>query len=170
MIRCSIFRFPLAIAISAAALSASQASAQGLESMVAFKVVETAEDGAEQLIERDTVLPGETIEYALTHANTTEADLNGLSIVGPVPAGTTLNLGHEFSSLPAALEIQADLDPEIEGLEWSTLPAVRTVIDENGNSIEEPVPADAIAAIRWNLESALKGGEAALNTYRVVVN
>ena len=157
-------------AVAAFSLAVSQASAQDLVSFADFRIVETSTDGAEQLIERDSVRPGEVIEYSLMHSNNAEDELNGLSIFAPVPDGVTLALGTEFSSIPAEFEIQADIDPEAEGLEWSSLPAMRTVLAEDGTKYEEPVPADAIAAVRWNLESALQGGETARNSYRVVVN
>ena len=157
----------MASAVSCVAL---QASAQELISEAAYRIVEISETGEEILVERGDVRPGEIIEYTLTHMNNAEFEMDGLSIFAPVPEGVTLALGSEFSSMPAIFEIQAEIDPELEGLEWSTLPAMRTVIAADGTKSEELVPADAIAAVRWNLESALEGGETALNTYRVVVN
>ncbi|KJZ20994.1 hypothetical protein TW80_05200 [Loktanella sp. S4079] len=145
-------------------------AAQELVSTADFKIVEVDAAGEETLVARSEVRPGETIEYAITHSNMTEGDISGLSVFAPIPDGVTLALGTEFSSVDAIFEIQAEIDPELEGLEWSTLPAFRTVIAEDGSKSQEPVPADAIAAVRWNLESTLAGGETTLNTYRVVVN
>ena len=147
-----------------------QASAQEMISEAKFRVVEISTDGEETLVERETVRPGEIIEYTLTHSNMAESEMNGLSIFAPVPEGVTFAFDSEFSTMPATFEIQAEIDPELEGLEWSTLPAMRTVIAADGTKIEEPVPADAIEAVRWNLESSLKGGETTFNIYRVVVN
>ena len=89
---------------------------------------------------------------------------------GPVPEGVTLNLGSEASSLDAKFEIQAEMDPDLKGLEWSGLPAMRKVVDEDGTERMEPVPEDSIAAVRWTLLNALPAGETVENSYRVVVN
>lgn len=154
----------------ALALVAHAAVAQDLSSSADFKIVEISAEGEEMLVQRNEVRPGETIEYTLIHSNNSEMEMNGLSVFAPVPDGVTLAIGSDYSSVQAQFEIQAEIDPDQEGLEWSTLPAMRTVIAEDGTKIQEPVPAEAIEAVRWNLEAALAGGEAALNTYRVVVN
>ncbi|PRY80160.1 putative repeat protein (TIGR01451 family) [Yoonia maritima] len=163
----SAIKFSLAPAL---ALVAHTAVAQDLSSTADYKIVEMSAEGEEMLVQRSEVRPGEIIEYTLTHSNNTEMEMNGLSVFAPVPEGVTLALGSEYSSVQAQFEIQAEIDPDQDGLEWSTLPAMRTVIAEDGTKIQEPVPAEAIEAVRWNLEVALAGGEATLNTYRVVVN
>ncbi|SOH94347.1 conserved repeat domain-containing protein [Monaibacterium marinum] len=167
----SLLKRPLLAATAVIIISTAQGGhAQGLESQFAFQIVEIAADGTETLVDRSSVYPGEVIEYAVSHMNNLEDDLNGLTFLAPVPNGVTLEFGSEFSSLAASFEIQAEMDPMNEGLEWSAVPASRIVIAEDGTQHSEPVPADAVQAVRWNLESALKSGESALNTYRVVVN
>ncbi|AKO99934.1 hypothetical protein MALG_04807 (plasmid) [Marinovum algicola DG 898] len=93
-----------------------------------------------------------------------------LVIVGPVPDGVTLKLGTEQSSHDATFEIQAEMDPELPGLEWSTLPALRKIIEDDGTVRMEPVPEDIVEAVRWTLGTSLAAGDEALNSYRVVVN
>ena len=169
----SIQAIAKAVAISlvpALSLVPHTVSAQDLVSSADFKIVEVAADGQEMLVARGEVRPGEVIEYTLMHSNNSEVEMSGLSVFAPVPEGVTLTIGSESSSVQAQFEIQAEIDPEQEGLEWSTLPAMRTVIAEDGTKIQELVPAEAIEAVRWNLEAALAGGETTLNTYRVVVN
>ncbi|SEQ23828.1 hypothetical protein [Thalassovita taeanensis] len=165
-----LFNYSSVLALASVSVLGGQAYADGLTSTVAFKVVEISATGEETLAERNTVRPGEVIQYVLTHSNEAETDMSGLAITAPIPEGGTVELGSETSSLPAVFEIQAEMEPENPGLEWSSLPAFRTVVDADGTERREPVPADAIAAVRWNLESALTSGETALNTYRVVVN
>ena len=87
-----------------------------------------------------------------------------------MPEGVTVALGAESSSLPATFEVQAELDPNNPGLEWSTLPAMRDVIEADGQIRREPLPADQIEAVRWILQAALPSGETALNAYRVTVD
>ena len=158
----------LAILLSAACSTTAYADA--LRSNFDFRIVEVDADGNELLVERDTVRPGEAIQYAIVHENLTEDALGGLVVSGPVPEGVTLNLGSEASSLDAKFEIQAEMDPDLEGLEWSGLPALRKVVDEDGTERMEPVPEDSIAAVRWTLLNALPAGETVENSYRVVVN
>lgn len=151
-------------------LVATTASAEALESLFSFRIVETDAAGAETLVERSAVKPGEVIHYELRHENRTEEGMAGLVIAAPIPAGVTLTLEGAASSLPAVFEVQAEMDPESEGLEWSTLPALRRVADANGDLVEEPLPAEEIVAVRWSLSEALEAGAAALNSYRVRVN
>lgn len=150
---------------------AMPALAQDLATELTFSIVERDEDGAEQLVERDSVRPGEVIEYALVSRNLAdEADLDGLVVGAPVPEGTTLIPASHTSSVSARFEIQADLEPRRPGLEWSELPAFRTVYAEDGSTTPEPLPASEIVAMRWSFDAALSAGEIARNTYRLTVN
>ena len=162
---CRLFAAATFCAVAAQALPAEE-----LRANIALFIVETDDEGAEQLVERQTVKPGETIHFTIRHENLTDEDLKDLVIVGPVPEGVTLRLGTQQSSHDAAFEIQAEMDPELPGLEWSTLPATRKVIEDDGTVRLEPVPEDSVAAVRWTLEAALIAGEQALNSYRVTVN
>lgn len=157
------------IAVSAIA-TAQAAYADALTAQFGFSIVETDDNGDELLIERDTVRPGETIEYALEHKNVSDDPLSGLVLNGPIPDGVTLAAGSQTSSIAAVFEVQAELEPEIEGLEWSTWPAERKVIDADGTARIEPLPAEAVEAVRWTLDEALPSGETAQNSYRVIVN
>lgn len=159
-----------AVAGIAFSLIGAAASAESLASDFSFRVVEMAQDGAEQLVERASVRPGEVIQYQIRHKNLTEEGLSGLVVAAPVPEGVTLTIGSESSTVPAVFEIQAELDPEQEGLEWSTLPAMRKVAAADGTLQEEPLPDADIAAVRWTFSEPLAADEAALNTYRVRVN
>lgn len=100
----------------------------------------------------------------------TEAAMGGIVIAAPVPEGVSLQIGGETTSVPAVFEVQAELDPEQDGLEWSTLPAMRKVADADGTLREEPLPQEAVAAVRWVFSELLEPGASALNTYRVRVD
>ena len=160
----------LAPSLAALLALSAQAGAEPVSSLFAYHIVETTEEGEESLVERSKVRPGETIEYSITHSNNTQDALTGLVVQAPVPEGVTISLGTQSSTVDARFEIQAEMEPETPGLEWSVLPAFRKVVEDDGPERMEPLPADAIMAVRWSLEAALPGGEAAVNTYRVVVN
>lgn len=146
------------------------ASAEALSSTFSFRIAEIADDGQEVLVERGSVRPGEVIQYQLRHENMTEAAMAGVVIAAPVPEGVTLTLGGQATSVPARFEVQAELDPERDGLEWSTLPAMRKVVGADGTLTEEPLPETEVAAVRWTLLQPLEAGEFALNAYRVRVD
>lgn len=154
----------------AALLTAAPVFADGLTANFDYRIVEKNSDGEEMLVERKSVRPGEMIHYTLTHENGTEDDLSNLVISGPIPEGAVLVSGNESSSVPATFEVQAEMDEDLPGLEWSTLPALRKVVAEDGSETLEPVPAADIVAVRWTLEGALESGLSALNSYRVIVN
>ena len=156
------------IVSTALSLAGFAAAADALTSEFSFRVVETNAEGEEVLVERETIRPGEVISYELRHQNTTEGAMEGL--VAPVPVGVSLALGAEVTSVAAVFEVQAEMDPEQEGLEWSTVPATRKVVDANGNMIEEPLPEEAVAAVRWTLSEPLEAGASAFNSYRVRLN
>ncbi|KAA8607530.1 hypothetical protein [Salipiger aestuarii] len=151
-------------------LAATAVSADALESTFSYSIVESDAAGGEALVERSSVKPGEIIHYQLRHENKTDGEMAGLVIAAPVPEGVSITLGSEQSSIPAVFEVQAEMDPENEGLEWSSLPAVRMIVDADGALVEEPLPESEIGAVRWSLSEALEAGESALNTYRVRVN
>ncbi|WP_231582081.1 hypothetical protein [Puniceibacterium sp. IMCC21224] len=151
-------------------IAGASVSAEALESNFSYMIVEADAAGNEQLVARESVKPGEVIHYQLSHVNKTEDNMSGLVIAAPVPEGVTITLGAQSSSVPAVFEVQAELDPENEGLEWSSLPAMRLVADESGTLRQEPLPEGDIVAVRWNLSEPLEAGKAALNVYRVRVN
>ena len=158
------------IASTALSIAGFAAAADALTSEFSFRVVETNAEGEEVLVERETVRPGEVISYELRHQNTTDGAMEGLVIAAPVPDGVSLALGSEVTSIAAVFEVQAEMDPEQEGLEWSTVPATRKIVDADGNMTEEPLPEDAVAAVRWTLSEPLEAGASAFNSYRVRLN
>ncbi|SNR59573.1 hypothetical protein [Puniceibacterium sediminis] len=145
------------------------ASADALSSNFSFLIVEKDESGQEKLVERASVRPGEVIHYQLSHENMTDDAMAGIVIAAPVPEGVSLTLGGETTSIEAVFEVQAELDPEQEGLEWSTLPAMRMVADADGVLQQEPLPEEEVAAVRWTFSEPLEAGETAFNSYRVRV-
>lgn len=152
-------------------LAAAPAWSQELASELSFGIVETDAEGKETLVARDTIRPGEVIEYELVSRNLADTDrLESLVVGAPVPEGTTFLPASHQSSVPARFEVQADLEPKSPGLEWSELPAFRTVYAEDGSTYPEPLPASEIVAMRWSFEEPLPAGESARNTYRLRVD
>lgn len=169
-----LYHLPKATRVISAGIAFSlfgaAAMADALTSDFSYLVVETAQSGDEDFVERSSVRPGEVIQYQIRHENGTDDGLSGLVVMAPVPEGVSLALGKETTSIPAVFEVQAEMDPDQDGLEWSTLPATRMVAGTDGQMVEEPLPETAVSAVRWTLTEPLGAGETALNTYRVRVN
>lgn len=162
-------RRALGVAVMLSLGTAGIAGAEALKAEVSYMIVEIDDEGAATAVERDTVRPGEIIEYRIRHENLSDGAIGGLTVTGPIPAGTRFVPEEMQSSIDAAFEVQAEMDPELDGLEWSALPAFRTVIAEDGTRTTEPLPDEEVVSVRWRLASELEGGAAALNTYRVRV-
>lgn len=158
------------IVLGVTVFASTSVLADALDSTFSFLIVDVDVEGKEALVERASVKPGEIIHYVLSHENTTEAEMQGLVIVAPVPEGVTLTSDKQSSSVASVFEVQAELDPELEGLEWSTLPAMRKVVDTDGTQRVEALADDEIKAVRWSFSEALEAGDIAQNTYRVRVN
>jgi hypothetical protein len=136
--------------------------------MSAF-VVTTDVNGVEQYTQADSVKPGQLIEYRLRHRNTFENAIGGVAVVGPVPDAAIVSVDTLSSSANALLEVRGEFDPDRDGEEWSTLPAQRIIILDDGTRlIEEAAPED-FTAVRWSLEGPLHSQQAVTNSYRVRV-
>ncbi len=158
-------------AVSIAALVAMLpgiSHAELLSEMSAY-VVTTGSDGVEQYQQADTVKPGQLIEYRIQHQNGFENAISGVAIVGPIPEQAVLSTGTTVSSVGAILEVRGELDPDQPGEEWSTLPAQRIVILEDGTRLIEEAKPEHFSAVRWKLSTPLQSNEVVTNTYRVKV-
>ena len=144
------------------------AAAELRSEMTAFVVTQDA-TGIEQYAPADSVKPGQLIEYRISHRNTFDNAVDGVAIVGPVPAQAVVNLTSTQSSSDALLEVRGELDPDSPGEEWSTLPAQRIVILSDGSRLIEPAQPEDFTAVRWKLSTPLASQEVVTNTYRVRV-
>jgi len=132
-------------------------------------VVTVTEEGTEQYASAVTVEPGQIIEYRIRHRNTFENAIDGVAIVGPVPTQAVVDPSTLATSSAAVLEVRGELDPDLPGEEWSTLPAQRIVILADGSRMIEEAQPEHFTAIRWTLSDPLQVQEQVTNTYRVRV-
>lgn len=140
-----------------------------LQSEMSAHVVTVAADGTEQYASAVTVEPGQIIEYRIKHRNTFGDSLGGVAIVGPVPQQAVVDPTTLATSSPAMLEVRGELDPDLPGEEWSTLPAQRIVVLADGSRMIEEASPEHFTAIRWTLSDPLQTQEQVTNTYRVRV-
>ncbi len=116
----------------------------------AFKVLATP-NGPESFVAADHAAPGDLIEYRAHFTNSSDKALLNLKPEIPVPAGLVLVLS---SDTPAAAE------GSLDGTGFLPLP----LRDVTG----QPLSADKLRALRWNLPE-LKAGETRLYVLRATV-
>jgi len=92
-----------------------------------------------------------------------------VAVVGPIPSEAILALGDSTSTAEAVFEIRAELDPDQPGEEWSSLPAMRVVILDDGTRTLEEAKPEHFTAVRWTIATPLASEQTVANTYRVEV-
>lgn len=139
----------------------AEAPVQG--TMEAFVV--HLENSKEKLKAAQDVEPNQIVEYRLTYTNKSKADISGLTVVGPVPEGTS------YVSDTADADIAASLKVSIDGGEtFESEPVTREVVKANGEVIEKVIPSEEYTHLQWIAQSAIEGkGGKQLYRYRVKV-
>lgn len=139
----------------------AQSPVQG--TMSAF-VVEI-KDSKEVLTEAVDVEPSQLVEYQLTYVNKSKSEINGLTVVGPVPEGTA------YVSDTAQADSTANVQVSIDGgVTFEKEPVVREVVAQNGEVTETVIPVDQYTHIQWQSKEVLAGkGGKQLYRYRVRV-
>ena len=133
-------------------------------SMQAF-VVESDSEAREKLKAATEVEPDQVVEYQLTYTNTGKSDISGLTVVGPVPDGTS------YLPATAATDVSASFLVSIDGGEtFEREPVIRTVTQSNGEVVEVVVPAEQYTHVQWKAESPIgSSGGKQFYRYRVRV-
>jgi len=155
-------------AIMCLALLPTTAFADLVSDMTAY-VVTTDQDGVESYFQATSVKPGQLIEYRMVHTNGFPEAIGGVSVTGPVPDGGILVPDWNYTDVPAVFEVRGDLDPDLEGEEWSTLPAERIVIQPDGTRVTEPALPEHFTAVRWKLSDAMQQDASVHHGYRIRV-
>lgn len=151
------------VALPLFAMSAGYAEAPVQGTMEAF-VVEL-KDNKEQLKAAENVEPNEVVEYRLTYTNSGGSNISGLTVVGPVPAGTN------YLSDTASADVAATLLVSIDGgVTFEREPVKRNVVKNNGELVERVVPPEEYTHLQWKAKDAIEGeGGKHFYTYRVRV-
>jgi len=157
------------VLLAAAAVFTPSIAFAELESELSAYVVTTDGDGYEVFSPANAVKPGQVIEYRIKHTNTFNEAVSGVAVVGPIPSEAILALGDSTSTAEAVFEIRAELDPDQPGEEWSSLPAMRVVILDDGTRTLEEAKPEHFTAVRWTIATPLASEQTVANTYRVEV-
>jgi len=144
-------------------LSTAQAESPITSKMEAF-VVEFNDD-KEELKEANNVEPDQLVEYQMTYVNKSESSINGLTVVGPVPDGTS------YVSATAKADVEASLLVSVDGgKSFQPEPVIRTETKTNGEVVEVVVPPSEYTHLKWLASSAINAdGGRQFYSYRVRV-
>ena len=144
-------------------MSIGHADAPIQGTMQAF-VVEV-EGEKESLKTADNVKPDELVEYQLTYVNKGTENINGLTVVGPVPEGTS------YVSDTANADVAASLLVSIDGGKtFESEPVVRVETKSSGEVVEKVIPPTEYTHLKWQVEKAIEAdGGKQFYTYRVRV-
>ncbi len=144
-------------------MSTGHADAPVQGTMQAF-IVEI-DDNKESLKAATDVEPNQLVEYQLTYVNKGASNIDGLSVVGPVPEGTTYVSDTANADVAALLLVSID-----GGKTFESEPVVRVETRSTGEVVEKVIPPSEYTHIKWKAESAIKSdGGTQFYTYRVRV-
>lgn len=151
------------------AIAAPSIAFAELKSELAAYVVTTEATGEEVFTPASRVEPGQTIEYRLVHTNTFEDAISGVTVIGPVPEGGELVSDEHAPEASGIFEVRGEFDPDQPGEEWSSLPAMRIVVENDGTRRLEEAKPDAFTAVRWRLDEPMQRDASVNHAYRVQV-
>jgi len=140
-----------------------------LESTMSAVVVSADANGIERYYPATRVKPGQTVEYRIVHVNSFDRALDGVAVVGPVPASMEFVRAGDSTDIPAILEVRGELNPDRPGEEWSGLPATKIVIAADGAREIRPATGADFTAVRWRLTAPLPQRSTVRHTYRTQV-
>ena len=134
------------------------AAAQGAKSDVvvtlkAQKVVRAA-DGNEVLQAAERAMPGEVIQYDATYKNHSANGIRNLVPTLPIPRG--------LEYIPDSAK-PAPSKASVDGKVFEPLPLIRKVTLPSGETVEQPVPASEIRALRWEIGDLDAGAAAQIS-------
>lgn len=161
-------RKSLTAALLLVILAAVSASAFGqgpslAGTMEARKIVMGAEN-REVAVSAEKVYPQDKIEYKLRYKNVGDASADGVSLVGPVPAGTRY-LDDSATKNEAARPLFS-IDG---GKSFNEAPVTYVVVNEKGVEERKVATPDMYTHVMWNVASVLEVGSEVCVSYRVQV-
>ena len=130
--------------------------------MEAYNVVK-GDDGKENFVKTDRILPGQTIEYVLNHKNISHSPLKGVKIVGPIPESCTYIKNSATHTLEFTPLFSID-----KGATYSPEPVKYKVKLSNGKEEERIATPDMYTHICWKV-GVLAPDEKSVQHYRVMI-
>ncbi len=144
--------------------SASQADDMGpLTSLMEVFNVTKGDDGKEKLVKTERILPGQTVQYVLTHSNVSDASLKNLNILGPIPETCIYVAASATQTKEATPLFSID-----KGVKYSPEPVMYTVKLANGKEEERVATPDMYTHVKWEI-SKLDPKKTTVQRYRVTI-
>jgi uncharacterized repeat protein (TIGR01451 family) len=131
--------------------------------MSARKIV-LDEKNREIAVPAETVYPRDTVQYTLKYRNAGTAAASGVSLVGPIPAGTVY-LDKSATDVDGVRPLYS-IDG---GKSYREAPVTYVVVDENGNEQERIATPDMITHVKWMMGGILDVDQEVSVSYRVEV-
>ena len=160
-------RTSLTAAVLLMTLSVVSASAFGgpnlAGTMEAHRIV-MGKESREIAVSAEKVYPQDKIEYVLRYRNVGDAPASGVSLVGPVPAGTLYleNSATESESMHPRYSIDG-------GKSFHEAPVTYVVTNDQGVEERRIAAPDMYTHVMWDVASVLEVGRAIKVSYRVQV-
>ena len=160
-------RTSLTAAVLLMTLSVVSASAFGgpnlAGTMEAHRIV-MGKESREIAVSAEKVYPQDKIEYVLRYRNVGDAPASGVSLVGPVPAGTVYleKTATESKSMHPRYSIDG-------GKSFHEAPVTYVVTNDKGVEERRIAPPDMYTHVMWNVASVLDVGKEITVSYRVQV-
>ena len=108
-----------------------------------------------------SISPGDVVEYRLTFTNVRDAAALGVVFSDPIPAGLIYVI-----DTAGADRADAAVEYSIDGGEsWSAAPMVE--VEDAGERVLRPAPAEAYTDIRWTLNDPVAPGARVTASFRV---
>ncbi|CAA0091488.1 Uncharacterised protein [BD1-7 clade bacterium] len=127
-----------------------------------FVVDDKGEKGA--LLEKDSVEPGQVLEYQLTYTNNTEKPLQITAATGLIPENTAYVTGSAEGQVVAEFLVSID-----KGTNYESEPVKRTRT-VGGKTETYIVPVSEYTNVRWVKPEPIEAGKSQIYQYRVKVN
>jgi uncharacterized repeat protein (TIGR01451 family) len=134
-----------------------------LTSVIKAYLVTQDAGGEETLVETNKVYPAQTVQYKLIYTNTSDAPLQGLKLIGPIPDNTVY--------LADSAEAGQDLTPQFSidaGMTFGPEPLVYIFTRPDGGREERVATPDMYTHVRWLIDT-LAPAESRTLRYRVLV-
>jgi uncharacterized repeat protein (TIGR01451 family) len=160
-------RASLTAAVLLVVLAVASASAAGgpnlTGTMEAHKIV-MGKENREMAMSAEKVYPQDKIEYTLRYKNVGDASASGVSLVGPIPAGTVYL--EKTATERDAMHPRFSIDG---GKNFQEVPVTYVVTNEKGIEERKVATPDMYTHVMWNVTSALEVGKEISVSYRVQV-
>jgi uncharacterized repeat protein (TIGR01451 family) len=111
---------------------------------------------------KSAALPGDTLRYQITFANSQPRALLRVVFNNPIPKGLTLIPGTVSLSVPGKVDYSID-----GGVTYVDQPVV--TVTQNGQRLQRPAPPELYTNIRWSVAGSVPPNGSATARYEVRV-